>query len=301
VATGGNSERASVSELPRSTALAALGALPDFVFENAASLLDDRDFATVRRLIAEYAGIELGANKRSMACNRLLRRLRARGTESFGEYLKLVQRHGSDERDAFVNALTTNLTAFFREPQHFELLLGDAQQRARRGLALRCWSNACSTGEEAWSMAMVLREANCPGKVLATDIDTDVLGSAQSGVYRMERAATLSPERLRRHFLRGTGANEGLVSVRPELRSMVRFAQLNLQSAAWPVQEPFDAIFCRNVAIYFDRELQQRLLARFAQLLVPGGLLVVGHSESFPAAHPGFRSCGRTAYRRIPD
>jgi chemotaxis protein methyltransferase CheR len=165
---------------------------------------------------------------------------------------------------------------------------------------LRCWSSACSTGEEAWSIAMVLREANCPGKVLATDIDTDVLGTAQSGVYRSERTATLSPERLRRHFLRGTGANEGLVSVRPELRTMVRFEQLNLHAAAWPAQEPFDAIFCRNVAIYFGRELQQRLLARFAQLLVPGGLLVVGHSESFPAGHPGFRSCGRTAYQRVP-
>ena len=269
--------------------------------DHAAWLLDDRDFATVRQLIADYAGIKLGANKRSMVYNRLLRRLRARGMASFGDYLQLVQRHASDERQAFVNALTTNLTAFFREPQHFELLLGHAQQRARRGRAVRCWTNACSTGEEAWSIAMVLREANCPGKVLATDIDTEVLRAAQAGVYRIERTATLSPERLRRHFLRGTGANEGLVSVRPELRTLVRFDQLNLHAPAWPAQEPFDAIFCRNVAIYFDRELQQRLLARFAQLLVPGGLLVVGHAESFPAAHPGFRSCGRTAYQRIAD
>jgi chemotaxis protein methyltransferase CheR len=288
-----------VSERSRSAASCAAAALPEFAFEHAASLLDDRDFATVRQLIADYAGIKLGANKRSMVCNRLLRRLRARGMGSFGEYLQLVQRHGSDERQLFVNALTTNLTAFFREPHHFELLLVHAHQSARRGRALRCWSNACSTGEEAWSLAMVLREANCPGKVLATDIDTEVLGAAQAGVYRMERAGTLSPERLRRHFLRGTGANEGLVSVRPELRALVRFEQLNLQAPAWSVQEPFDVIFCRNVAIYFDRELQQRLLARFAQLLVPGGLLVVGHSESFPAGHPGFRSCGRTAYQRV--
>ena len=280
---------------------AAASALPDFAFDHAAWLLDDRDFAAVRQLIADYAGIKLGANKRSMVYNRLLRRLRAHGMASFGEYLQLVQRDASDERQAFVNALTTNLTAFFREPQHFELLLGYAQQRARRGRAVRCWTNACSTGEEAWSIAMVLREANCPGKVLATDIDTEVLRAAQTGVYRIERTATLSPERLRRHFLRGTGANEGLVSVRPELRSLVRFEQLNLHAAAWPAQEPFDAIFCRNVAIYFDRELQQRLLSRFAQLLVPGGLLVVGHAESFPAGHPGFRSCGRTAYQRSVD
>jgi chemotaxis protein methyltransferase CheR len=115
----------------------------------------------------------------------------------------------------------------------------------------------------------------------------------------MERTSGLPPERLRRHFLRGTGANDGLVSVRPELRAMVRFGQLNLQSPVWPAQERFDVIFCRNVVIYFDREFQKKLLQRLSDLLVPGGLLMVGHSESFPAAHPGFRSCGRTAYQRV--
>jgi chemotaxis protein methyltransferase CheR len=266
---------------------------------DAATLLNDRDFATVRELIADYAGIKLTLQKRNMVYNRLLRRLRSRGVASFGEYLELVQREGG-EREAFVNALTTNLTAFFREPHHFELLLARAQQQARqRGAPLRCWSSACSTGEEAWSIAMVLREAGCAGEVLGTDIDTDVLNTARAGVYRMERIATLPPERLRRHFLRGTGSNEGLASVRPELRAMVRFGQLNLQSPAWPAQERYDVIFCRNVVIYFDREFQKKLLARLAELLVPGGLLMVGHSESFPAAHPGFRSCGRTAYERV--
>ncbi len=265
----------------------------------AAALLDDREFARVRELIADYAGIKLSPHKRNMVYNRLLRRLRARQVEGFAQYLDLVVRDDGDEREAFVNALTTNLTAFFREPHHFDLVLEYARRRAaRRGAPLRCWSSACSTGEEAWSIAMVLREANCPGEVLGTDIDTDVLEAARSGVYRMERAASLPAERLRRHFLRGAGANEGLVSVRPELRGMVRFGQLNLQSPAWPAQEPFDIIFCRNVVIYFDRDFQRRLLDRLAGLLVPGGLLMVGHSESFPAAHPGFRSCGRTAYER---
>jgi chemotaxis protein methyltransferase CheR len=267
---------------------------------DAASLLSERDFGTVRHLIAQYAGIKLSPQKRNMVYNRLQRRLRARGLGSFGDYLELVQREGSDEREAFVNALTTNLTAFFREPHHFDLLLERARARAQqRGAPLRCWSSACSTGEEAWSIAMVLREAQCPGSVLGTDIDTDVLQTAQSGIYRMERAATLPAERLRKHFLRGSGGNEGLVSLRPELRQIVRFGQLNLQSPVWPAQEQYDVIFCRNVVIYFDREVQKKLLARFADLLVPGGLLMVGHSESFPSAHAGFRSCGRTAYERV--
>ena len=278
-----------------------MSASPDALdFSSAASLLNDQDFATVRQLIGDYAGIKLSLQKRNMVYNRLLRRLRACGVSTFGEYLAVVQREGSSEREAFVNALTTNLTAFFREPHHFDLLHTHARQRAAaRGAPLRCWSSACSTGEEAWSIAMVLREADCAGEVLGTDIDTEVLNTARSGVYRMERASTLQPERLRRHFLRGAGSNEGLVSVRPELRAMARFGQLNLQSPVWPAMERFDVIFCRNVVIYFDREFQKKLLGRMADLLVPGGLLMVGHSESFPAAHPGFRSCGRTAYERV--
>ena len=267
---------------------------------DAIAAFSERDFTTVRQLIADYAGIKLSAQKRNMVYNRLLRRLRAHGLHDFGQYLQLVTNDVGGEREAFVNALTTNLTAFFREPHHFDLLAALAQDRAaKRGAPLRCWSSACSTGEEPWSIAMVLREAGCPGDVLGTDIDTDVLDTAQAAVYRMERTSGLPPERLRRHFLRGTGANEGLVSVRPELRAMVRFGQLNLQSPVWPAQERFDVIFCRNVVIYFDREFQKKLLQRLADLLVPGGLLMVGHSESFPAAHPGFRSCGRTAYERL--
>jgi chemotaxis protein methyltransferase CheR len=161
---------------------------------------------------------------------------------------------------------------------------------------MRTWSSGCSTGEEAWSIAMVLREAGRAADIRATDIDSEVLRVAQAGVYRAERTGSMPQARVRRHFLRGAGANEGLVSVRPELFAMVRFAQLNLQAHAWPVGESFDAIFCRNVVIYFDREVQLRLAARFAAMLAPGGLLLVGHSESFPAAYPGFRSCGRTAY-----
>jgi chemotaxis protein methyltransferase CheR len=268
---------------------------PDFV-------LTDRDFTRVRGLIYDYAGIKLSEHKRNMVYNRLVRRLRSHGEVAFTRYLDLVQSEGSPEREAFVNALTTNLTSFFREPHHFELLAARAGEHARAASRpMRVWSSGCSTGEEPWSIAMVMREAGRAADILATDIDSEVLRVAQAGVYRSERIESLQQVRVRQHFLRGVGANAGLVSVRPELRSMVRFAQLNLQAPAWPVGEPFDAIFCRNVVIYFDREVQLRLAARFAAMLAPGGLLVIGHSESFPAAHPAFRSCGRTAYELRPS
>jgi chemotaxis protein methyltransferase CheR len=265
-------------------------------------VLGEPEFELVRALISDYAGIKLSTHKRFMVHNRLSRRLRARGLHSFADYLQLVQDEPQGEREAFVNALTTNLTAFFREPHHFELLRARARalaHRARERRPLRVWSAACSTGEEAWSIAMTLQDAGCPAEVLATDIDTEALRKAAAGVYPLERAAALAPEQLRAHWLRGVNENDGLVSVRPQLREGVRFAQLNLQGD-WPALEPFDAIFCRNVVIYFDRESQQRLLERFTRLLHPGALLAVGHAESFPASHRSFKACGRTAYDYTP-
>jgi chemotaxis protein methyltransferase CheR len=264
--------------------------------------LKEAEFALACRLIAQYAGIKLSAHKRYMVYNRLVRRLRARGMNDFGDYLQLVQTEVTGEREAFVNALTTNLTAFFREPHHFELLA----ERAKRHMQahrrpMRVWSSACSTGEEPWSIAMTLREAGCDAQVIASDIDTDALQTASSGVYDADRIADLPLQKLRAHFLKGTGTNEGWVTIRPELRGMVKFMQLNLQSPQWATMEPFDAIFCRNVAIYFDREAQKKLLERFTHVLRPGALLAVGHAESFPATHPAFRGCGRTAYEYHPN
>jgi len=267
-----------------------------------AFVLTDRDFSRVRRLIHDYAGIKLSEQKRNMVYNRLVRRLRSHGGVDFSQYLDLVQSERSAEREAFVNALTTNLTSFFREAHHFELLAAWAGERAKATTApMRIWSSGCSTGEEAWSIAMVMREAGAAAEILATDIDSEVLGVARAAVYSAERCESMPQARVRRHFLRGVGANEGLLSVRPELRAMVRFAQFNLQAPTWPVGERFDAIFCRNVVIYFEREAQLRLAARFAAMLAPGGLLLVGHSESFPAGHAAFRSCGRTAYELRPS
>jgi len=267
---------------------------------DAPALLGEQEFALAVRLIAQYAGIKLSEHKRYMVHNRLLRRLRARGMSSFADYLQLAQAD-MQEREAFTNALTTNLTSFFREPHHFELLRAHAQKhREAERRPMRVWCSACATGEEAWSIAMTMREAKCPAEILASDIDTEVLETASAGVYPQERTDTLTPERLRAHFLRGTGENDGWVSIRSELRSMLKFMQLNLQSHPWPEMEPFDAIFCRNVAIYFDREAQKQLLARFAAVLRPRGLLAVGHAESFPASHRSFRACGRTAYQYLP-
>lgn len=261
-----------------------------------ADLLGHAEYELARRLIADYAGIKLSEHKRFMVHNRLSRRLRALGMDSFSGYLELVQQGGA-EREAFVNALTTNLTAFFREPHHFELLAARGRAHAAVGSRpLRVWCSACSTGEEAWSIAITLREAGCRFELLATDIDTDALGTASAGVYPQERTGSMALDRLRANFLRGTGRNDGWVSVRPELHQGITFAPLNLLAPTWPPLEPFDVIFCRNVVIYFDRDAQKRLLGRFAGLLRPGGLLAVGHAESFPAGHPQFRPCGRTAY-----
>ena len=259
----------------------------DFVFT-------PQDFRRVRELIAAYAGIALHERKESMVYNRLARRLRATGQRSFRDYLDWVERPDSDERERFVNALTTNLTAFFREPHHFEMLAA----RARPGARLQVWSSACSTGEEAYSAAIALREAGATGRILATDVDTEALAAARHGVYRVEALERAGLARMRPHFLKGSGPNEGLARLRPELQAMVRFESRNLLTTPWPAGECFDAIFCRNVMIYFERAAQQRLLDRLAAALAPGGLLFLGHSESCAAGHAAFRSCGKTAYER---
>lgn len=262
------------------------------------------EFRRVRDLIAKLAGIALAEHKENMVYNRLARRLRSTGIGSFGEYLDLVEQPHGAERGHFVNALTTNLTSFFREGHHFEMLAAYAAARRRAvpgGGRLRVWSSACSTGEEPYSAAMVLREAECPAEIVATDIDTEVLRRAQRGDYALDAAENMRPERLRRFFLKGVGANAGRIMVRPELQAMVRFSSCNLQGDNWPTGERFDVIFCRNVMIYFSRESQRQVLDRFIQVLRPGGLLFVGHSESYATGHAALRNCGKTAYERRTD
>jgi chemotaxis protein methyltransferase CheR len=254
------------------------------------------DFTRVRGLIAAYAGISLHERKQNMVYNRLSRRLRATGLRSFREYLDSVEAQGSEERERFVNALTTNLTSFFREPHHFDMLVALAKKRP--GLKPRVWSSACSTGEEAYSAAIALREAGRGAEILASDVDTDALETGRRAVYRLQTLHDAGIERFAPHFLKGRGANAELALVRPEVRSMVRFESRNLLGDDWPAAERFDAVFCRNVMIYFDRDTQQRVLDRIARVLVPGGLLFLGHSESCAASHAAFRFHGKTAYER---
>lgn len=260
------------------------------------------DFERIRALIHRRAGISLSDHKRDMAYSRLARRLRALGHESFRAYLdELEQRNDASEWEAFTNALTTNLTAFFREAHHFPILADFVKRRSQ----VSVWCSAASTGEEPYSIAMTLIEAlgeraAREARVLATDLDTQVLAKADAGVYAFDQVKHLSPERLKRFFLKGTGGHAGLVKVRPELRQMIRFEQLNLTDADYGLRTTFDAIFCRNVMIYFDKPTQAQVLARFEPLMKPDGLLFAGHSENFTYVTQAFRLRGQTVYERAP-
>lgn len=260
------------------------------------------DFALVQKLIYEHAGISLRASKRHMVYGRLARRVRALGLQTFGQYLELLQDRNSAEWQNFVNALTTNLTAFFREPHHFEILTDHIQNLAedKRRLPLSIWCAAASTGEEAYSIAMTVIEAlsslTPDVRILASDVDTNVLHKARDGIYPLDRVAKLPRERLRRFFLRGVGAQAGFVKLREEVRNLVTFKQVNLLDDIWDLNRPFDAIFCRNVMIYFDKPTQYRILKKFVPLLRRDGLLFAGHSESFYHAADLFEMRGKTVY-----
>jgi len=259
----------------------------------------DADFERVRALIYKHAGISLAPVKRDMVYSRLARRLRATGHSSFQSYLDLLEKGNPDEWERFVNSLTTNLTSFFREEHHFPIFAEHLRSIGTRR-PIRVWCCASSTGEEPYSIAMTVLET-FPGNsghvsILASDLDTNVLTTARRGVYPAERVERLSAERLRRFFLKGTGSQEGMVSVRPELQKMIEFTRINLLDPVWPVRGPLDIIFCRNVMIYFDKPTQYKILARFAPLLQEDGLMFAGHSESFLHAADLFRSLGKTVY-----
>jgi len=266
-----------------------------------------RDFERVRRLIYERAGISLTEHKQNMVYSRLSRRLRFHGMASFSEYLDRLEADvpfGTAEWQEFINALTTNLTSFFRESHHFAVL-EEFLRSSAGGAPPKIWCAAASTGEEAYSIAITMIEAagtaSC-GSLLATDIDTKVLATAAHANYALDAAQVCGAKRLRRFFLRGAGRNEGRVRVRPEVVRLIRFAPLNLLDKRWPLVHEFapqlDVVFCRNVMIYFDRKTQKEIVHRIVGALRPGGLLFVGHSENFTECAPSLLLRGKTVYQR---
>lgn len=274
----------------------------DAGFATAESKLTTADFERVRELIYRHAGINLPSTKRTMVFSRLSRRLRDTGHQSFGAYLDSVGGPQSPEWQQFVNALTTNLTSFFREAYHFPVLADFLKQRAEPSRPPAIWCAAASTGEEPYSLAITALEAlgNRAGtRIFASDIDTNVLNTARRGVYPLAAIESVEQPLRSRYFLRGVRDNAGFVRVRPELTAMITFSQVNLVVGEWPFREPFDAIFCRNVMIYFDAKVKAGVLERMHRMLRPGGLLFVGHSENFTDRRDLFQLQGKTVYRKV--
>ena len=265
-------------------------------------LLGNAEFEYLRAFVLEHCGIALGEHKHQLVQGRLLRRLRA-------TYCELLRRDPYSELGELASAISTNVTAFFREVHHYDLLADELlprwlHEKRREGDRLRIWSAGCSTGEEPYALAMVLAEAieqsgsKVDARILATDLSPQALEIARKGVYPLERLAGISAERRRRWMLRGEGEYDGLACVHPRLRELVTIEPLNLLHP-WPMRGPFDAIFCRNVVIYFDQPTKQRLFRRYAELLPAGGYLFLGHSESLHGVNDEFELIGRTVHRKI--
>lgn len=256
----------------------------------------EQDFEKVRKLIYDYAGIALSPTKHDMVYGRLARRLRALGLTTFQQYLQVLERGDSKEFELFTNSLTTNLTSFFREAHHFDVLRQYLQDNKANGLH-SIWCSASSTGEEPYSIAMTACETfdslRPPVKIIATDLDTNVLETARTAIYNGDEVQKLGPARAQRFF---TKLPDGRYQVKQELRDMIVFRRLNLIEANWMIRGPFDAIFCRNVMIYFDKPTQLKILQRYVPLLKPQGLLFVGHSENLYHASDLFKLKGKTVY-----
>ena len=268
--------------------------------------LTDSEFKRLRELVHARTGIALSEAKRELLYGRLARRLRKLKLNSFAEYCRLVETDESAELQELTNAITTNLTSFFREDYHFKQLsleaLPQIQSKRLSTRRIRLWSAGCSTGEEPYSLAIVMREtlAQLAGwdiKLLATDIDSKVVATATQGVYASDRFKGVAPERVRSWF-RDVAGRPGLLAASDELKSLITFKQLNLLDP-WPVKGPFDVIFCRNVVIYFDKATQRGLFDRMADLQEPGGWLFIGHSENLLNVTRRYKLVGRTVYRRV--
>lgn len=268
-------------------------------------LFTDRDFQRIAGLIGAHAGIVLSEIKKDLVYGRLVKRLRQLGLQSFSDYITLIEQDDDDEFECFVNSLTTNLTGFYREAHHFEDLQSTYLPRlfaSKSSRELRIWSAGCSTGAEPYSIAMAVAEVVPPDwtvRILATDIDTDVLEIARTGIYDLDWVSkSLDATRMKRWLMRGSGQHADKVRISQEICEMVTFLPLNLLEA-WPMRRCFDMIFCRNVVIYFDKSTQAVLFDRMANQMTPDGYLFIGHSESLNRVSERFRLVGRTIYQRV--
>lgn len=258
-----------------------------------------QDFDAIQKILYQKTGIRLADSKDSMVYSRLARRLRALKLADFSDYLVYLKKTPSEEQ-SFIDALTTNLTSFFREKHHFEILKDYLRKNTG---PLRIWCAASSTGEEPYSIAMSAVEAfggfNIPIEIIASDIDTTVLQKAKLGVYTIDKIESLPIEQKKRFFHRGVGKNTGNVRVIPELRKLVSFQQINLMHTKWDLKAPIDVIFCRNVMIYFDKKTQVEILGRMVKLMSSKSIYIAGHSETFTGADHLVKPIGKTVYKTI--
>jgi len=269
-------------------------------------LFTDRDFQKIAGLIGSHAGIVLSEIKKDLVYGRLVKRLRQLGLRSFSDYIKVIERGDDDEFEHFVNSLTTNLTSFYREAHHFEDLQSIFLPRLlgshSTSRELRIWSAGCSTGAEPYSIAMAVAEIvpqDWTVRILATDIDTEVLETARDGIYALDWVSkSLDITRMKRWMMRGSGKLADKVRIVEEIRDMVTFLPLNLLET-WPMRHCFDVIFCRNVVIYFDKPTQAVLFDRMANQMTRDAYLFIGHSESLNKVSERFRLVGRTVYQRV--
>ncbi len=267
----------------------------------------DANFESIRQFVSENTGIVLTEKKKDMVYGRLSKRIRKGGFGSFDAFIHELDNGNEEEQDFMINAITTNLTAFFRENHHFEhlasVVIPELIEKNKYNKRIRIWSAGCSTGEEPYSIAITLRE-NIPDidkwdiKILATDLDANVVAHGKAGTYREDRITGLPDKVIKRWFTSGVGEDGDMVQVDPDLQKLITFKRLNLLHE-WPMKGPFDFMFCRNVVIYFDKDTQRVLFDRYADLLAPQAHLFIGHSETLFKVSTRFDSLGSTIYKKL--
>lgn len=271
--------------------------------ENKEFLMTDKDYRYISKRVYDSCGIVLSEQKKDMVYARISRRVRMFGLNTFSQYIEYLEENEETEFVEFINSITTNLTSFFRERHHFEFLLDKAvpEIKARHAMdkRVRIWSAGCSLGMEPYSIAMTLYKAfpsSWDFKVLATDLDTNVLATAQEGVYETNQIDGVSKDQLKQFFFKDASSHR--FKIKPLLTPYIHFKQLNLLTP-WPMKGPFDVIFCRNVIIYFDNPTKLKLFERYASMLAPGGYLILGHSETMGRDVKNFKPLGQNIYQKV--